>query len=140
MSAAFFDNSDELNTLFHLLGDAEKPKYSSKEIDGFCEDILINFNNLLEISTCFEILQADCLNRYKLNFSQVFEAEDINLNEMPNYQTNSVLWHNFIKTSFLMVSANQDSLNLISPKLVTNFLNIAKKLDEALQLKLHLYK
>ncbi|QHX36678.1 hypothetical protein [Spiroplasma sp. BIUS-1] len=139
MKDDFFDDGVNMNTLFHLLGDNQRPEVTNKEINDMCLKVLSNFNNIYSDQKIVDLFDLFCIKKYKFKLDVILRDSDIDLNEMEQYSENQAIWVELLTLVSMLISIQDDYLQANFREKIREIENNIRVLDKALRLRLDLY-
>ncbi|AGR42134.1 hypothetical protein [Spiroplasma diminutum] len=139
MKDDFFDDNVNMTTLFHLLGDNQRPNLSNKEINDMCLKVLLNFNKIYLDQKNIDLFDQVCIKKYKINLTTVLNDSNIYLNEIEQYSENQAIWVELLTLISMLISTNDNYLQVNFQDNIKEINKNIEILDKVLRLKLHLY-
>ncbi|WP_338984283.1 hypothetical protein [Spiroplasma endosymbiont of Diplazon laetatorius] len=139
MKDDFFDDNVNMKTLFHLLGDNQRPELTNKEINDLCLKVLVNFNSIYSDQKIIELFDSICIKKYKFKLETILSDSDIDLNEMEQYSENQVIWVEFLTLCAMLIATNDNYLQATYKDEIKEIDKSTRVLDKVLRLRLDLY-
>ncbi|AUM62669.1 hypothetical protein [Spiroplasma monobiae] len=139
MKDDFFDDGVNMKTLFHLLGDNQRPEVTNKEINDMCLKVLMNFNKMYEDQKIIDLFDQFCIKKYKFKLETILNDSNIDLNEMEQYIENEAIWVELLTQISILIDIQDEYMQANYRENIKEIDKNIRVLDKVLRLRLDLY-